>query len=60
MMIASVIQASEIFVYLSEFYAPQAMDYIEFVKEYRDRACRYADAAIRLQEPGNQAMTGGS
>lgn len=35
------------------------MDYIEFVKEYRDRACRYADAAIRLQEPGNQAMTGG-
>lgn len=22
------------------------MDYIEFVKEYRDLACRYADAAI--------------
>lgn len=36
------------------------MDYIEFVKEYRDLACRYADATIRLQEPGNQAMTGGS
>lgn len=36
------------------------MDYIEFVKEYRNLACRYADAAIRLQEPANQAMTGGS
>lgn len=36
------------------------MDYIEFVKEYRDLVCRYADATIRLQEPGNQAMTGGS
>ena len=36
------------------------MYYIEFVKEYRDLACRYADVAIRLQELGNQAMTGGS
>ena len=28
------------------FNAHQVMDYIKFVKEYRDLACRYADAAI--------------